>query len=109
MAAPPPEQGTERALTDQTEEIIDGGHVGQLEELPFHAERHRAETARRIAFLLVWAFVGSWALHYAVSAYFLWNGRGDLAKSLSEDFRTWLPVISTSAGGAVAYYFAKEK
>lgn len=109
MATPTPELRTERVPTDQTGEIIEGGHIGELEEVSFHAERHRAETARRIAFLLVWAFVGSWALHYAVSAYFLWNGRGDLAKSLSEDFRTWLPVISTSAGGAVAYYFAKEK
>lgn len=109
MAAPPPEEGTERALTDQTEEIIDGGHVGELGEVPFHAERHRAETAKRIAFFLVGGLVGSWAFHYAVMSYFLWNGHGEAAKSLSEDFRTWLPVISTSAGGAVAYYFAKER
>ncbi len=94
---------------DQTGEIIEGGHVGELEEVPFHAEKHRAETARRIAFFLIGALVGSWALHYVVSAYFLWNGHADLAKNLSEDFRTWLPVISASAGGAVTYYFAKEK
>lgn len=109
MAAPLPELRTEQAETDLTTEVIEGGHIGELGEVPFQAERHRAETARRIAFFLVWALVGSWVLHYAVSAYFLWNGHVDLAKSLSEDFRTWLPVISTSAGGAVAYYFAKEK
>lgn len=109
MASQPADVNRERTETEQAGEIIDAGYVAELEEVPFQPERHRAETARTIAYLLVGALVGSWLVHYAIFAYFLWNGHGDLAKNLSEDFRTWLPVISASAGGAVAYYFAKEK
>lgn len=92
-----------------TGETIDGGHVGELEQVPFEAEKHRAETARRIAFFLVTALVGSWLFHYSVSTVLLWNGHADVAKTLSDDFKTWLPVISGLAGGAVTFYFAKEK
>ncbi len=90
-------------------EIIDGGHIGELEQVPFEPEKHRAETARRIAFLLVAALVGTWLLHYGVSVALLSSGHADVVKGLSDDFKTWLPVISGLAGGAVTFYFAKEK
>jgi len=106
---PPPLQHNTPDGAPPPEELIDGGHIGQLEEVPFQPEKHRAETTKRLAFLLVGAFVGSWALHYLALALFLWCGHREMAQVLSEDFKTWLPVISASAGGAIAYYFAKEK
>ena len=113
MSTLPPDSREEPDAAGPAEEftgdIIDGGHIGELEQVPFEAEKHRAETARRIAFFLVTALVGTWLIHYAASAFLLWNGHADVAKTLSDDFKTWLPVISGLAGGAVTFYFAKEK
>ncbi len=113
MSTQPPDSREEPGAAGQAEvlagEVIDGGHIGELEPVPFEPERHRAETARRIAFFLVAALVGTWLLHYGVSVALLWSGHADVAKGLSDDFKTWLPVISGLAGGAVTFSFAKEK
>lgn len=113
MSALPPDvrevTDAECSTVETTGEIIEGGHVGELELVPFEAEKHRAETARSIALFLVSALVGTWLIHYGVSTALLWSGHADVAKTLSDDFKTWLPVISGLAGGAVTYYFAKEK
>lgn len=113
MSALPPDPPEVPDATGPVEEfigeIIDGGHVGELEQVPFEAEKHRAETARRIAFFLVVALVGTWLIHYAACVFLLWRGHAEVAKGLSDDFKTWLPVISGLAGSAVTYYFTKEK
>jgi hypothetical protein len=89
-------------------ELVEGGHVRPLEDVPFHV-RHRAETARWLAILLVGVLGVSFFLHYALTAYFAAEGRADAVESLSRAFNVWLPVISSLAGGATAYYFTREK
>jgi hypothetical protein len=89
-------------------EPVEGGHVRPLEDVPFHV-RHRAETARWLAIVLVGILGLSFFIHYAVTAYFAAEGRADAAESLSRAFNVWLPVISSLAGGATAYYFTREK
>lgn len=104
MAEPPREtQG------DRVEEPIEGGVVEELSEYRFQPEKHKAETARFIAYFLIFSLVGSWVLHYVTSAWLMCAGHCDIAINLTEDFRNWLPVISASAGGAVTYYFTREK
>jgi hypothetical protein len=57
-------------------ETIEAGYVGELEDLPFHEARHRAETARRLAFLLVWILAISVGLHYIATATLGSMGKG---------------------------------
>lgn len=90
------------------EELVEGGHVRPLEEVPFHV-RHRAETARWLAIVLVAILGLSFFLHYALTAYFAAKGKADAVESLSRAFNVWLPVISSLAGGATAYYFTRER
>ncbi len=90
------------------EGLIEGGHVGPLEDVPFEV-RHRAETARWLAIVLVGILGVSFFVHYAVTAYFAAKGKADAAESLSRAFNVWLPVISSLAGGVTAYYFTREK
>ena len=90
------------------EQVIEGGHVGPLEDVPFEV-RHRAETARWLAILLIAALGLSFFVHYGVTAYFVAEGKTDAVEGLSRAFNVWLPVISSLAGGAAAYYFTREK
>ena len=90
------------------EELIEGGHVGPLEEVPFEV-RHRAETARWLAISLIATLALSFFVHYGVMAYLVAKGKTDAAEGLSRAFNVWLPVISSLAGAAATYYFAREK
>jgi hypothetical protein len=90
------------------EELIEGGHVGPLEEVPFEV-RHRAQTARVLAIVLIVMLGVSFFVHYGVMAYFVFEGKTDAAEGLSRAFNVWLPVISSLAGAAATYYFTKEK
>jgi len=90
------------------EEVIEGGHVGPLEEVPFEA-RHRAQTARWLAISLIATLGLSFFVHYGVTAYFVAQGKTDAVEGLSRAFNVWLPVISSLAGGAAAYYFTRER
>jgi hypothetical protein len=89
-------------------ELIEGGHVGPLEEVPFEV-RHRAQTARWLAISLIATLGLSFFAHYGVTAYFIAEGKADAVEGLSRAFNVWLPVISSLAGGAAAYYFTREK
>lgn len=77
-------------------------------EESFHERKHRAETAKQLAFRLIWILVGSGFLHYAVTAYLRYYEKNDAAENLSQIFEVWLPVISGFVGSTVAYYFSKE-
>ena|SRR2546427_5351974 len=90
------------------EQVIEGGHVGPLEEVPFEV-RHRAETARWLAICLIATLGLSFFVHYGVTAYFVAEGKTDAVDGLSRAFNIWLPVISSLAGGAAAYYFTRGK
>jgi hypothetical protein len=90
------------------EQIIEGGVVGPLEEVPFEV-RHRAETARLLAVALIVVLGLSFFVHYGVTAYFAVRGREDAVEALSRAFNVWLPVISSLAGSAATYYFTRGK
>src|SRR3989442_10734699 len=81
------------------EELIEGGHIGPLEEVPFEV-RHRAETARWLAISLIVMLGLSFFVHYGVMAYFVAKGKTDAMEGLSRAFNVWLPVISSLAGAA---------
>lgn len=103
------EEGEDRVRRELGEEAIEAGYVGELEDLPFHEARHRAETARRLAFLLVWIMAISVGLHYIATAVLAVWGKADTAESLAKIFNIWLPVISSLVSAAGTYYFTREK
>ena len=93
----------------EDEAPIEGGLVEDVRDLEFHPGRYRAETAKGLAFLLVWILAISVALHYVFTGILQANNYAEAAESLSKIFNIWLPVISGLVGAAAAYYFTKEK
>jgi hypothetical protein len=98
----------ERSETTSELEAIDGGLVQPIEDLPFAEQKHRAETARKMAFLLVWIMAGSVGVHFVGTAAFSAYDKTAAVEALGKIFNMWLPVISGLASGAATYYFAKE-
>jgi hypothetical protein len=88
---------------------IEGGEIGELKELSFHEEKHRAETARSLATWLVWILGVSVALHYLLTAILALAGKEEAIKNLSAIFNAWLPAISSLVSAAATYYFTREK
>ena len=91
------------------EQPIEGGEVGELEELAFHEAKHRAETARSLAKWLVVILGGSVALHYVLTVVLVIAGKEEATKNLNTIFNAWLPAISSLVGAATTYYFTREK
>lgn len=94
--------------TPESPELIEGGDVQQLEEYPI-AERHRAETARYLAYSLVGILAVTVVLQYGLTVFLIWNGKTDGIASLDKLFNNLLPVLSGLVGGAVTYYFTKDR
>jgi hypothetical protein len=92
---------------DETE-VIDGGYVEALEDLPFQEAKHRAETARKMAFLLVWIMAASVAVDFVGVATFAAFKNTTAIESLGKIFNMWLPVISGLVSSAATYYFTRE-
>lgn len=88
---------------------IEAGEVGELRDLTFEEKKHRAETARSLAQLLVWILAGSIALHYVLTAFLIYGGKEEGAKNLNTIFNAWLPAISSLVSAAATYYFTREK
>jgi len=93
--------------TDQP--LIEGGFVSEITDLAFHQERHRAETARSLALLLVWVMAITVSIHYVATGVLLALGLSDATESLARIFNIWLPVISGLVSGAATYYFTRER
>ena len=90
--------------------VIQGGAISGLDQdLPWRAEKHHAQTASKLAFILVWVLVISFVAHYIAIGILSWKGKSDSVELLSSLFGIWLPVISGFVGGAVTYYFTKER
>lgn len=105
-------QEPERSVPEEApDEVIQGGTIFGLddEEIGWRPERHHAETASRLAWLLIWVLVATFALHYLAIAILSWNGKESTVETLSSLFGIWLPVMSGFVGGAVTYYFTKEQ
>jgi hypothetical protein len=112
------------ALTTTESEVLEAGHVSDVEkdqpieaglvseankELPFHKEKHQADTARKLAFGLLIILGTTIIIHYAATLYLELKGQHDAVNSIEKIFNSWLPVISGLVGGAVTYYFTKDK
>lgn len=89
---------------------IEGGLITEADEnLSFHKEKHRADTARRLAYWLVFVFGMSIAIHYGTIVTLELTGHHSSVESLEKIFNAWLPVISGLVGGATTYYFTRDK
>ncbi|SRR5258708_35988977 len=88
--------------------MVEGGYVSPLQDY-FVEKKHRADTARRLAYALVCILGGTVFVHYATVVVLVFKGKGDAIESLSRIFNVWLPVIASLVSGAVTYYFTREK
>ena len=61
------------------EKPIEAGEVGELRDITFEEKKHRAETARSLAQLLVWILGGSVALHYLMTVVLVIAGKEEVA------------------------------
>lgn len=92
------------------EEPIEGGIITNLEqELPFHEAKHRADTARRLAYWLVVVLGATMLVHYSSVMFLEFQGKHEAVESLSSIFHAFLPVISGLVGGATTFYFTQKK
>jgi hypothetical protein len=89
-------------------EIVEGGKVEQLDE--HHVdEKHRADTARYLAYGLVATLILTIVLQYAATLTLVFVGKTDALASIDKLFNILLPVLSGLVSGAVTYYFTKDK
>jgi hypothetical protein len=65
------------------EKPIEAGEVGELRDLTFEEKKHRAETARSLAQLLVWILGISVGLHYLMTVVLVIAGKDEASKNLS--------------------------
>ena len=92
------------------EEIIQGGSISGLDqEVNWRLKKHHAETASRLALLLVWVLVGTIGIHYIGVATLSILGIPQAVQGLESTFDKTLPVLAGFVGGAVTYYFTKER
>jgi hypothetical protein len=96
-------------VAEPDEKPIEAGEVGELRDLAFEEKRHRAETARSLANLLVWILGCSVALHYVMTVVLVIAGKDEASKTLATIFNAWLPAISSLVSAAATYYFTREK
>lgn len=90
--------------------LIDGGEVKDVKEPgDFHERKHRAFTASKLGMTLVWMLGVSFLINFVGKIILEIYGLHEASKALSDDFKTWLPVIASLVAAAVAYYFSKEK
>lgn len=89
-------------------ELIEGGTIEPLDELAFQEQKLRAETSRKMAFLLVWIMAISVGLHFVTTAVFAAYGNTEAIDGLAKIFNMWLPVISGLVSSAATYYLTKD-
>jgi hypothetical protein len=104
---PDPEDQPPRA--SDSSEVIEGGTVERVADLPFEERRHRAKTARTLAYLLVGILAATIALQYGLTSWLIYCGRSDGVAALDKLFNAILPILSGLVGGAATYYFTKER
>jgi hypothetical protein len=107
MGAPSQQQGGDKP--DSMEgEIVEGGRVESLDE--YHVdEKHRADTARYLAYGLVGILALSIVLQYTATFIFVFFGKADASATIDKLFNTLLPVLASLVSAAVTYYFTKDK
>jgi hypothetical protein len=101
----------EAVLEEDTAESepTEGGEVKGLRDLTFEPAKHRAQTARTLAYLLVITLASSIVLQYVSVLYLVCLGKPEALENVSKIFNSWLPVISGLVSGAATYYFTKDR
>ncbi|MBZ5610583.1 MAG: hypothetical protein LAP38_20155 [Acidobacteriia bacterium] len=89
-------------------DIVEGGTVAQLEDYPV-AEKHKADTARYLAYSLVAILGLSIVLQYSLTIVLVFTGRTDATPILDKTFNVLMPLLSGLVGGAATYYFTRER
>ena len=89
-------------------DILEGGAVEPLEDYPV-AEKHRADTARYLAYSLVGILGLSIVFQYSVTIVLVYTGRIDAIPILDRTFNILMPLLSSLVGGATTYYFTRNK
>jgi hypothetical protein len=102
------EGNKELSKQSDTGDLVEGGFIRNLDEYSFRV-RHREDTARRLAYSLVAILGGSFAFHYIATLALEFSGRSNAVEGLNRVFNAWLPVIASLVGGALTYYFTREK
>ena len=92
----------------QAGDVLEGGEIEPLQDYPV-AERHRADTARYLAYALVGSLVLTIVLHYALTVLLIYTGKTDGIANLDKTFNVLLPILSGLVGGATTYYFTRER
>jgi hypothetical protein len=106
MNEPVPLKGGRLPEEDQ---LIDGGSVLDFVDLEFHAAKHRAHTARWLAYLFVGLLALSIGIHYFATVVLEIYGMSSAAERLGTIYNSWLPVVSSLVSAAATYYFTREK
>ena len=91
------------------DDMIEGGTVEALEELHFHEAKHRADTARMLALLLVGILGGSVLLHYVVIVALVLARMDTAVQQVGQIFNIWLPVIASLVSAAATFYFTSKE
>jgi len=89
-------------------EVVEGGDVDPLQDYSV-AERHRADTARYLAYALVGTLALSVVLQYALTLVLIYTGKTEGIANLDRTFNVLMPILSGLVGGATTYYFTRDK
>lgn len=90
-------------------EIIEGGDVEHVGDLRFEERKHRAATARVLAYSLVGILAATITVQYGLTLWLVLCGKDAGVAALDKLFNALLPILSGLVGGAVTYYFTKER
>ena len=106
MSDPSQQQGNAPEAVEG--DIVEGGKVEQLDE--YHVdEKHRADTARYLAYGLVAMLALSIFFQYAATLTLVLLGKAEALASIDKLFNVLLPVLSSLVSAAATYYFTKDK
>jgi hypothetical protein len=70
------------SIPNPDDQPIEAGEVRELQDLPFHEAKHRAETARSLATWLVVLLGASMGVHYLLVCILAFSGKEEAIKNL---------------------------
>lgn len=92
--------------------LVEGGEItglGGENPVTFHEDKHRADTTRLLAFVLVGILAFFIFLHYVCIVLLEFYDKHQAVERIGQTYNNWLPVLTTLAGSAVTYYFTKKE
>lgn len=98
------------ASVESEEGAIEGGSVSGFQEYPWEPEKkHRAQTARYLAYCLVALLALTILMQYGMTIFLIYQNRENGIAILEKLFSTLLPVLSGLVSAAATYYFTRER